>query len=968
MAPWSVRWDRQDGGGESRRVEAVYLVGPNGPQLVSQRPGGRSDVTFDGRRVEFCETDEGIRFTVTSAGGAPSELRALPTDNMDASSCRVVSNIIQVDRSNGFDHQYFTLDGRLLQSLNGRSFDALGSFVSYERTAFDSQEKVRVFLDTSDECREVRQIPLLKGSFDYVANSSARVFECLTQDNRIERYDEGLRLIQSFSPVADLARAYGEGRRIRWDVTGFGDDAWLLSETVWEGASWSSPILSHGTTAFKGDVPLSAADLGLRSAAMAAWGPVKGCLYLMDDSGDYRVRIYDTSFKLLSELDASPFVSPEAQSVSVSVTDPSRYLSSWDAQPPMLSISQQLPPDSSHAETYHQTTTRCLDPAFRLTGFDDFKVVKEGTYAAKGDGKWTFVDEALSPRDAAAYDEVQSLWPYGMKVRQGAQWRLLGDDLGDLLGRPFDSLEVEELAGGLLVQADGSLHLFDPQLDEVDLLGYRPAALDGGSRCYPSARTLPDGRFLVYARDAQGNLGALDDTGRVVIPFAFKGFAESAGTSLSGNIMLQDEEGWFFVAVADLAGSAPGTDCDELGHDYEAVTHAPTCTTDGYVQHVCKRCGHGYRDEGSRVPMLGHDFALVSPATESTCTEEGKGAEYVCSRCQAVKRDASTPSLGGHKWSEWRTVEEATCTKAGAEERSCERCGETDRREVAALGHAWYWLTWAWADDFSAATARTFCLRCDEERELVAEVRHEPAESGMRHSAQVLLDGRKHQDGRLALQWVDSSGVARDLLVKGAPVADGFYVWPDAMEVPAGEEGPVEMDVLPVSEGGVFDALVSKIGSGWPAGTFDVRLSVGGKELHEGFGKLSFAFPAGAENAGKSAVVHHCHKNDRENITSHELRVSEDGMVVLADVEDLSTFALEIKREGAPPAGDGGGTAAPAPTTQAGLKAPSTGSGSSLARTGDGLASGVVALLAVALATGAALGWAVASRKRKARR
>ena len=131
---------------------------------------------------------------------------------------------------------------------------------------------------------------------------------------------------------------------------------------------------------------------------------------------------------------------------------------------------------------------------------------------------------------------------------------------------------------------------------------------------------------------------------------------------------------------------------------------------------------------------------------------------------------------------------------------------------------------------------------------------HENVEGGTRHSAVVNIDGRDVKDGRLTLGWTDENGVSRNLLVKGAPVADGFYAWPQDLKIPADEGSSIVIDVTPVHEGGIFDALVSKIGSGWPAGTFEVKLNIDDDEVHDGFGSLKFAFPAGGGSTGKKAV------------------------------------------------------------------------------------------------------------------
>lgn len=45
---------------------------------------------------------------------------------------------------------------------------------------------------------------------------------------------------------------------------------------------------------------------------------------------------------------------------------------------------------------------------------------------------------------------------------------------------------------------------------------------------------------------------------------------------------------------------------DALGHDYEEVVTAPTCTAAGYTTHTCSRCGDSYTD--SETSALGHDY------------------------------------------------------------------------------------------------------------------------------------------------------------------------------------------------------------------------------------------------------------------------------------------------------------------------------------------------------------------------
>ena len=80
---------------------------------------------------------------------------------------------------------------------------------------------------------------------------------------------------------------------------------------------------------------------------------------------------------------------------------------------------------------------------------------------------------------------------------------------------------------------------------------------------------------------------------------------------------------------------------------------------------------------------------------EAKCTEPGTEAYWTCSKCQTMFSDeagttvitepVTIPSLGGHDWSEWQVVKEATETENGKETRSCSRCPETETRVIPHL-------------------------------------------------------------------------------------------------------------------------------------------------------------------------------------------------------------------------------------------------------------------------------------------
>ena len=154
---------------------------------------------------------------------------------------------------------------------------------------------------------------------------------------------------------------------------------------------------------------------------------------------------------------------------------------------------------------------------------------------------------------------------------------------------------------------------------------------------------------------------------------------------------------------------------DTIEHSYTTVVTAPTCTTEGFTTYTCSACEHTY--VGDKVNPLGHDYSdweemdgvesgkethirhcsrcdayETSPhdytevVTAPTCTEQGY-TTYTCD-CGYEKIDNYVASLG-HKYGEWYTTEESTCTEKGEKQRDCERCDNYETGEVPAKGHSY---------------------------------------------------------------------------------------------------------------------------------------------------------------------------------------------------------------------------------------------------------------------------------------
>ncbi len=119
-------------------------------------------------------------------------------------------------------------------------------------------------------------------------------------------------------------------------------------------------------------------------------------------------------------------------------------------------------------------------------------------------------------------------------------------------------------------------------------------------------------------------------------------------------------------------------------------TLEPTCTHKGYTGNLsCSLCGEIY-EMGDSIPALGHIYDTVAVA--ATCTTEGCD-QLTCSRCGDVTRINIVPA-NGHKADSvvFENVVTATCTTAGSYDSVtyCTVCNTEISHEtivVAALGH-----------------------------------------------------------------------------------------------------------------------------------------------------------------------------------------------------------------------------------------------------------------------------------------
>ena len=124
-----------------------------------------------------------------------------------------------------------------------------------------------------------------------------------------------------------------------------------------------------------------------------------------------------------------------------------------------------------------------------------------------------------------------------------------------------------------------------------------------------------------------------------------------------------------------------------LGHDYSGDSGVttiiePTCTTTGLKEYHCTRCGDTYTEILSQ---LGHDYELqADKSKEPDCTQPGS-EYYVCGRCKDVKL-VRKPALG-HDWGDWIVDQQETDQADGLKHRICKTCGERQDAKIPKLEH-----------------------------------------------------------------------------------------------------------------------------------------------------------------------------------------------------------------------------------------------------------------------------------------
>ena len=124
-----------------------------------------------------------------------------------------------------------------------------------------------------------------------------------------------------------------------------------------------------------------------------------------------------------------------------------------------------------------------------------------------------------------------------------------------------------------------------------------------------------------------------------------------------------------------------------FGHNWGEWTEvtAATCLGEGSKKRVCKN--DATHVEVGVIPANGHT-EVIDAAVDATCTETGLTEGKHCSVCDAVIVKQDIVPATGHKWGDWTTTVQATCTTNGTEIRVCKNDPKhIESRIKEAFGH-----------------------------------------------------------------------------------------------------------------------------------------------------------------------------------------------------------------------------------------------------------------------------------------
>nr|MCR5005757.1 Ig-like domain-containing protein [Clostridiales bacterium] len=142
-----------------------------------------------------------------------------------------------------------------------------------------------------------------------------------------------------------------------------------------------------------------------------------------------------------------------------------------------------------------------------------------------------------------------------------------------------------------------------------------------------------------------------------------------------------------------------------------------------------------------------HTWGEWTVTTPASCTEKGVETR-TCSGCgETQTRDIDAL---GHDFGEWTVTTPASCSAEGVETHACSRCDVTETRPIEKIAHTYGEPTWTWtgndADGYTAAVATFKCSVCEDEQNVDATVTSTEVGTNIIYIATAAFQGKAYTD------------------------------------------------------------------------------------------------------------------------------------------------------------------------------------------------------------------------------
>ena len=202
----------------------------------------------------------------------------------------------------------------------------------------------------------------------------------------------------------------------------------------------------------------------------------------------------------------------------------------------------------------------------------------------------------------------------------------------------------------------------------------------------------------------------------VILPQSFKSL--SLNTSFSWDTLLNSKS-----ESDELSLTFLNKNCEIYDHE-ETISEIYTIC--GYSGSTAEVYANKYGRKFVSIDNCNHKVTCKRISVEPSCNNKGRTGDIYCQYCGSFISKGMILPVMECDMTEWKTINEATCTTAGLEQRSCKNCNKEETRIITAKEHNWLQWNYNVVTRWSATCTTDEqiliqCWDCNETKEIVYE-------------------------------------------------------------------------------------------------------------------------------------------------------------------------------------------------------------------------------------------------------